>query len=145
VNELQVGNLRRRTAELSVGASTVRRAGRNGSGSSARATAGSAQGLRRLIALSLLAALDRETVRIQRQLPDGARHWGVARKVLNIFLRSCVYSRPLASAYGLAHIDRWLELPLDSQVAEGIVMCSGAKLPRWRTVKAVSRRIHAEY
>ena len=38
-------------------------------------------------------ALDRATTRLRASLPGGAQQWGLARKILNIYLRDCAYSR----------------------------------------------------
>lgn len=37
-----------------------------------------------------LAKLDAETCRLQTVLPAGTRHWGSARKALNLFLRDAL-------------------------------------------------------
>lgn len=92
-----------------------------------------------------LAALDRQTLVVKGRLPPGAQHWGIARKVLNIFVRSSVYNRQLSRAYSLAHLEPWLELPLDSQVAQGLATCSGSSLPRWHSVKGLRPDVSAEY
>ena len=38
------------------------------------------------------AEINSATNRLEKALPTGARHWGLARKVLNIFLRNCLYT-----------------------------------------------------
>lgn len=147
MNAHQIANLRRRTAELSVGASTVRGAGAAGTVAAAR------RALARIpleeFAVSsktkFVRALDRQTLQVKASLPNRARHWGVARKVLNIFMRSCVYNRPLARAYAIAHLEPWLELPLDSQVARGLSTCSAVPVPMWRTVKGLSEGENRTY
>lgn len=79
--------------------------------------------------------LDSATGSFLRALPKGGNHWGSCRKFLNIFLRDVVYNRHLASQYKLTKIEPWLELPLDSHVANGLRGESdGADLPRWKTV-----------
>jgi hypothetical protein len=61
-----------------------------------------------------IANLDATTVALQRNLPRGARHGGVARKVLNIFVRDCLYTIYLRDAYLLAQAEKYFEVPLDS-------------------------------
>ena len=80
--------MHRHIAYTSVGASTVR----------GQRTPGLVARLRELLSdldLSRMTALkphefpsflDAETERIKRRMPDGVRHWGIARKVINIFL-----------------------------------------------------------
>src|SRR5260221_10148057 len=73
-------------ARGSVGASTVRGRGNAGTAKAARAflrtidlaTFGSGSS-------ALAASLDRSTDDLRAALPRAARHWGIARKVLNIF------------------------------------------------------------
>lgn len=134
MNGNQADALRQRIAEMSIGASTWRAPGCGGTAKAGRKEL-------KTVDLTLfhvksrkqfLNILDSETNRIMRGLPPGGRYWGVARKYLNIFLRSCVYNRPLATYYGIASTQQWLELPLDSHVVRGIKTCSGGgALPRW--------------
>ena len=147
MNDWQIENLRLRTAELSVAPSTVRKAGAPGTVRAAREALKSVD-LGRFAVDSkskFLEELDRETQTVRRRLPSGARHWGIARKVLNIFLRSCVQHRALSAALGLARLEFWLEIPLDSYTARGIHMCSGETLPRWKSVKSLSPEQSAAY
>lgn len=148
MNAFQAKNLLERIAELSVGASTVRNAGAKRVAERARTA------LKRIDIEAFqvstrddfLEELERETNRINRYLPLGARHWGVARKVSNIFLRACVQNRPLARHYGLSKIEKWLELPLDSHVADGIKLCSkNSELPIWTTINGLDVDTSDEY
>lgn len=141
--------LRLRTAELSVGGSTVRGTGRKGVAKAIRDALKEVP-LRRFSNLSSSAAfgrvLDRETERVRVTLPRGAQQWGLARKVLNIYLRSAVFSRHLCAEFRLSRMEAWLELPLDSFVGKGI--CStpeGANLPRWKTIKGLTPEVNAQY
>ena len=143
-----VENLRLRAAEFAVAASTVRGAGAKGVTRAARSALKSLP-LRRFRVRSRSAferVLESQTRRIQARLPRGARHWGVARKVLNIFLRSVVFHRHLCSAYGLERMEGWLELPLDRQVAEGVRReYAGTGLPPWKTIKGLTPEVSAAY
>ncbi|MFM7052762.1 MAG: hypothetical protein ACKOYN_11635 [Planctomycetota bacterium] len=70
--------------------------------------------------------------------------WGLARKLLNIYIRDCVYSRMLCEHYRLAGIEPFLEVPLDSFVAKGLIAEATARgqtrrLPRWSTIKGLRR------
>jgi hypothetical protein len=71
------------------------------------------------------------------------RHWGSARKFLNIFIRNCAYNRFLCEAYQLDQVEQWMEVPLDSHVASGLIdaMPKGVSLPRWRTVIGLNPEI----
>jgi hypothetical protein len=90
--------------------------------------------------------LNQETKRLLRKLPHDAQNWGAARKFLNIFLRGIVYNKHICEKYSLDHIEPWLELPLDSHVAEGL--CSednGKSLPRWTTVISLDKKTSKKY
>lgn len=77
--------------------------------------------------------LDYSTSRMQAVLPTGAGHWGLARKLLNIYLRDCVYAAHLRSAYGLGRIEPFCEVPLDSITAGKLRKSDeGSELPSGR-------------
>jgi hypothetical protein len=128
-----------RAARIAVGASAVRGKGNKGVAAAAR---------RFLRELSLRpfgspdpkafsASLDEATNRLLAELPPTARHWGVARKVLNIFLRDCFYTSFLSDEYRLGGAEHLFEIPLDSiTVKELRRVVTG--LPRWTGVKHLS-------
>lgn len=83
--------------------------------------------------------LEVQTRKLAKAFPDGGHgNWGAARKALNIFLRDAVESRSLCDVYHLAHIEPWLEVPLDSHVAEKL--CSG-----WPGIKHLTSAVSDEY
>jgi hypothetical protein len=137
-----------RTARVAIGASTVRGRGNKGT------VAASRQFLRSLpvqrFALDdpsrFVAELDRTTDDLCAALPRNAQHWGLARKILNIFLRDCLYTTYLAEAYRLKHVERFLELPLDSITAGQLQRAAGrGALPRWPGVRHVTPDISARF
>jgi hypothetical protein len=139
--------LQRRTAALAIGASTVRGAGRAGTARAARAFFAA-------LKLSNFAVstqrrfrnrLDRETKALLRALPPKARHWGLARKILNIFLRDCLYNTILSNAYQLHAIEQWLEVPLDSHVGKRLHAESPTGIPRWTTIKGLTPELSDMY
>lgn len=90
--------------------------------------------------------LDAETVGLRDSLPRGARHWGLARKVVNIFLRDCLYTTYLDSAFGLRNVEAYLELPLDSITAIHLKRAAGrGKLPAWPGVKHLTEPLSAKF
>ena len=90
--------------------------------------------------------LDSDTENVQRALPAGVRYWGVARKVLNIFLRGSLYNTYLTAHFGLARLDACYEIPLDSLSATGIrEHTSERPLPRWVGVKYVTPDINDHF
>ena len=60
------------------------------------------------------AELNSATTRLRAVLPEDARHWGLARKGLNIFLRDCLYTVYLRERYRLDRAEPFFEVPLDS-------------------------------
>lgn len=92
------------------------------------------------------AALNKATEELRRSLPTGARKWGLARKIINILLRDCVYSRFLSDFYQLGYAEALLELPLDSITAKELKKAAGrGTLPVWPRVKHVTPAINAVY
>ena len=126
-----------RAARIAVGASTVRGRGHTGTVREARQHF-SKMDLRVFgVAPSRFrAVLDRETLRLQSALPKAARRWGIARKLLNIFLRDCFYTGQLSEAYRLATLETEFEIPLDSITAKALKQTMGrGALPQWPGVK----------
>jgi hypothetical protein len=90
--------------------------------------------------------LDRATERLSRALPPRGRSWGVARKLLNIFLRDALYTSYLREAFRLDRAEDLLELPLDSITARRLRFEVGrGQLPRWQGVKRISPAASAEF
>jgi hypothetical protein len=79
-------------------------------------------------------ALERHTRRLMAALPKKGATWGLARKLLNIFLRDSLYTTYLSKAYGLRSAEGLLEIPLDSITAKHIRKAT-PELPRWRGVR----------
>ncbi len=137
-----------RVARIAVGASTVR----------GRGNAGVVDASRRFLRELDLGAfgrtgngffivgLDRATEALRASLPRGARRWGLARKVLNIFLRDCLYTTYLDAAYGLGGNEARLELPLDSITARHLKRAAGrGALPSWPGVRNLTPELSAMF
>ncbi|MDX6288296.1 MAG: hypothetical protein QOH42_95 [Blastocatellia bacterium] len=134
-------------ARGSVGASTVR--GRGNAG-----TADAARTFLRTIDLTTFgpgsaafaAALDHSTDNLRAALPRAVRHWGIARKVLNIFLRNCLYTTYLNAQFGFDRREDSFELPLDSITALNLKRAAGrGTLPPWPGVKHLSPSLSAQF
>ncbi len=79
-------------------------------------------------------------------LPRRARHWGVSRKLLNIFLRDALYTRYLCEHFGLDIAEQFFEVPLDSISGKQCYRIDGgATLPPWPGVKYLERKTSAQY
>jgi hypothetical protein len=89
-------------------------------------------------------ALDRHTRRLMVALPQGSATWGLARKLLNIFLRDSLYTDYLSKAYSLTTAEGLFEIPLDSITAKRIRKAA-PKLPRWRGVRYLDPQVSAAY
>lgn len=136
-----------RAARVSVSASTVR-------GSGAGVVDASRRYLRRLDLRmfgqpgqsKFSEALDAATLALRDSLPSRAQHWGLARKVLNIFLRDCLYTTYLNAAFGLCKNEAYFELPLDSITAKHLKdTAEGRKLPSWPGMKRLSEPLNAMF
>jgi len=85
-------------------------------------------------------ALNQATGQLQKALPLKARKWGIARKVLNIFLRDCLYTTYLENAYRLRLAEHFFEVPLDSITGTALKRAAGrGGLPKWPGVKHLER------
>jgi hypothetical protein len=98
-----------------------------------------------------LTLLEKDTKKIMKSFPLGAReNWGAARKVINIFLRNLTYNKYTCEACKLVHIEKWLEVPLDSYVAKGLRNTQtetglAPKLPRWHGIKRLKKENSNNY
>ena len=143
-----IARVRKRVASSAIGASTVRGMGPKGTAARAR-TLLARVNLNRFGVDSKRKfdrVFNRVTESFRRSLPRGARHWGLARKLLNIFLRDTTYNRFLSQRFGLWRVERWLEVPLDSHVGKQLRSSSeGQRLPRWKTVIGLTPSVSAEF
>jgi hypothetical protein len=74
--------------------------------------------------------LDMHTMQLQTRRREMA--WGIARKAINLFMRSCLYNTYLSKKFHLARVQRYMEIPLDSAVVHGLKKKAGrGKLPQW--------------
>lgn len=89
--------------------------------------------------------LDRATDRLLTKLPKKARHWGRARKALNIFLRGCLYTSYLRDEHGLGQAEDFFEVPLDSITGVRLFEASRGALPSWTTVRDLDREKSEKY
>jgi len=91
-------------------------------------------------------ALDAATAQLVPKLPKAARRWGIARKLLNIFLRDCLYSTYLSGHFRLANPEAAYEVPLDSITAHQLKVAAGrGGLPPWPGVKYVTPELSARF
>ena len=132
--------LQARVARSALGPSSMRGAGNKGV---------AAAGREYLVHLDLRAfgvrsperfssVLDHATKGLVGAFPKAARHWGLARKGLNIFLRECLYTIYLREAYRLDRAEAHFEVPLDSITGNELYLASGGRLPRWQSVRGLS-------
>ena len=141
MNSPDINAIRNYVAYGSVGASTVRGLKTKGVAAAARKALQRVDlkpyGRSKNSRFHLL--LDRDTERVRLALPRGARHWGVARKVLNIFLRGALYNTYLNLEFKLSVNEANFEIPLDSVSASGIRNARTQRpRPRWDGVKHVT-------
>ena len=140
--------LHNRIAELAVGPSALRNQGATGVINAAR------EYFKKADALFFVAAnkrefghrLDRATEELRRRFPRNARHWGTARKAINLFLRDVSYSSVLSRHYHMERVEQWLEVPLDRDVSRGIQSdFREGVLPQWKGVKHLTPKDSATY
>jgi hypothetical protein len=71
--------------------------------------------------------------------------WGAARKFLNLYLRRITNNFYLRDAYALDGIEHLLELPMDSNAAEGLERYYAGKLPPWHGVSKLTPDANLAY
>ena len=136
-----------RIAMLAIGRSTLRSQGAPGMVAEARRFLRNVDLQRFSVVTSekFMAELDEQTKQLSRQFPGGGKgNWGAARKSVNIFMRDVLYCWPLCKKYKLAVLEPWLEVPLDSNVHEGLLSDSVNAVVPWPGVKALTPAVNTE-
>jgi len=143
-----INSIRKYVAYGSVGPSTLRNIGASGAVASARQSLANIQlgAYSRINASRFRRQLDADTETIRIAMPNGAAHFGAARKVLNIFLRGALYNTYLTSHYELELCVECYEIPLDKLSATGILGGTANKdRIRWVGVKHVTPEINSNF
>ena len=92
--------------------------------------------------------LEDRTHELKEKLPEPS--WGVARKAINIFLENAFYDKFLSGQYKLDALEAALEIPLDSNVANGLsrdLEANGIRfpLPKWDRIKTLSPQVSRKF
>lgn len=89
--------------------------------------------------------LNSHTNNLLKKFPKEAQSWGAARKGLNLFFREIIYNKFFSDFYNLPkEIDgfnetfKFLEVPLDLDVATGIYNNRINDLPKWTSIKRLT-------
>lgn len=140
--------MQRYVANISISGSTLRNQGAKGVAEAAR------EFLFKLD-LSLLKTilpsgypdiLNEWTLDLVKKLPDGARHWGTARKAINVFMVQCFLNKYLAKEFDLDKFEDVLETPLDSYAAGTLRRLAGrGRLPRWKNIIGLKKEDSDKY
>ena len=133
-----IQRMQNRIAELSVSASAVRKQGAGGITTAAREYLKTIdlRKFRTNTKKKFKSELNKSTRLLKEKLPQDAKNWGTARKILNLFLRDILYNRYLCDYYKYHRIEQWLEVPLDKYVANGIRREIPADcIPKWDNIK----------
>ena len=95
---------------------------------------------------AFLRVLDDQTEILRRAFPRKAQNWGAARKALNLFLRDICYNRFLCKKHGLALMEDWMEIPLDSLTAASLKReGKRGELPKWPGLNRLSPTISSKF
>jgi hypothetical protein len=90
--------------------------------------------------------LEHATKKLAATLPSRGRSWGVARKLLNIFLRDAFYTVYLRDYYKLDRAEALFEMPLDSITVRSLkAELPRGQLSRWPGVKHLKFQTSEEY
>lgn len=96
--------------------------------------------------------LDVHTLYVLALFPKKAQSWGAARKGLNLFFRDVVYSKFFSDHFGIPtdfyefnEYIKQLEVPLDKNVAFGIIKDSTENVPHWISIRSLSPELSNRY
>ena len=90
--------------------------------------------------------LNKATEELKKALPEERRDWGLARKLLNIFLRHAFYNHYLRKQYNLHLAESLFEVPVDSVVAKKLRKeFLESPLGSWPGLKGLTKAQHAQY
>ena len=96
--------------------------------------------------------LNKHTGMLVSNFPEDGKSWGGARKGLNLFLREIVYNKFFSNYYALStqfnefnQKIKFLEVPLDKDVATGIYAESEVNLPKWNSIKSLTPDVSKQY
>lgn len=87
-----------------------------------------------------------KTDQLRLSLPPNAKSWGLARKVLNIFLHNAFYNHYLRRQFRLGRAERFFEVPMDLAVSKGLRRgTQRGQLPTWNGIKRLRKEDHEIY
>ena len=81
--------------------------------------------------------LDKHTERLQNKIPSHS--WGIARKVLNIFLFEAAHNVVLNRNYNFDKIVPFLEVPLDNPNAQKLRKYAKSGVLHWTNISSLKR------
>ncbi|MDO9528221.1 MAG: hypothetical protein Q7J27_03585 [Syntrophales bacterium] len=88
--------------------------------------------------------IDVATEGLLAQWPGTGHPWGAARKSVNLFMRDVLYNQYLSREHDIGHVEKWMEIALDSKVAEGLRI-RFPELPAWPGLKHLGQRLSDQY
>ena len=116
---IDIKKVQERVANISIGPSTLRNQGPQGTIKAAREFIYTLdlKKLRSITEDDFVVWLNDRTDEMSNRFPGEARgNWGAARKAMNVFLENAFYDRLLSEKYNLQNLYKILEIPLDSKV-----------------------------
>ena len=149
MNQEYLTILQKRTGVLAIGRSTLRNQGAPGVIERAR-------DYLKVMKLKPLKKIDTEvkfkkflekhTIELSNYFPKGAKeNWGAARKAINIFLRDCLYNQYLSKEYGIRKLEKWLEIPLDGDVAKKLKSKHPDSELKWKSIKSLGKEMSDKF
>ena len=150
-------HLKRRLSQISIGPSAIRNQGASGLIKTLRDYFENQINLDEFVKLLLdetkyLEFLNHHTSKILILFPENAQSWGAARKGLNLFFREIVYNKFFSNHYSIPenftsfnNYVKYMEVPLDRDVANGLIEDSNGLLPKWNNIKQLTSTISESY
>ena len=154
VEKIFITAIKNRIAEISVGSSSIRNQGAPGLIKISRSffkKIDLKKFRRKVQTTEYTAYLDNLTLELLKEFPKKGRQWGAARKGLNLFFREVSYNHYLAHYLDISSsynenlvILKNLEVPLDKDVATGLIECCD-DLPKWKSIKSLTQEVHTSF
>ena len=136
-----LSNMQTYVANIAISGSTLRNQGAQGVVAAARKFLGDLA-LRELVCTEppqYACLLTKWTTEMRSRLPVNARHWGTARKAINVFMVQTFLNKYLCREFELHRFGDVLETPLDSKAASELrKKVPEPNLPNWNSIKALT-------
>jgi len=148
MTNLDIRLVQKRVANIAIGASTLRNQGKGTTSVAIKFISGlDLKKFKGITKKEFMILIDELTEELMGKFPFGSENnWGAARKSINVFLEEVFYNRFLVRECRLQNLEKYLEIPLDSNVIKKLQENDSAGiLPRWGGIKYLKPEDSKQY